>query len=541
MRISTRIAVGLGLLMALFAATAAYQLSVVQKLQEISGQMAGTRLEASRVSLAVIQGVEDVREFSAKALLLGDTDYLAEWARAEGELKERLEALSLLKLGDAEEEARTRILDTWAAWTAETGPFRPEATPTGGAPGAPTGLAAALEALDTGDLELLRMRAAAETLLAANDARVTAESGAAYQAAARARMVAWVTSATSLLLAVGLGWFLWASVSGPLRRLTLGTRELARGRFDHRIDDRSRSEFGALARDFNQMAERLGELEELKQDFVSHVSHELKGPLAAVQETILVLLEELPGPLNDRQRHLLELSEGSAERLSRMIGNLLEMSRLEAGAALFDPAPVLLASVVRDVMDETEPLAADRDLRVEFEDHAAETPGGGLLVGDGERLREVVANLVGNALKFSPEGGRIALRLETVEAPPAEMPNRYRELPDRECGPFLRLVVEDEGSGVPPEHREGVFEKFYQVRIDGRKSGQGVGLGLAISRRIVEGHCGAIWCEASAAGGASFVTLLPVRPSRWPELAAAASGTTGTDLSEAERRTMIHA
>jgi two-component system, NtrC family, sensor histidine kinase GlrK len=453
-----------------------------------------------------------------------------------------VDLLGGLELGDAEEVERAQILDAWAAWTARTGPFRPEAAPLPGAPPrAPTGMAAALEALDAGDPALVRMRLAAEGLLAANDLRVTAESGAALRAGDRARSVARLTSIASLAVAIVLGWALWASIAGPLQRLTRGTRELARGRFDHRIDDRSRSEFGTLARDFNHMAERLGELEELKQDFVSHVSHELKGPLAAVQETILVLLEELPGSINERQRHLLELSEGSAKRLSRMIGNLLEMSRLEAGAALFDPTPLLLPAVVRDVVEENEPIAADREQVVEVEDGVSESPGSGLLVGDGDRLREVVANLVGNALKFSPEGGRIRIGLDALDTPPVELPPRYRELRDRESGPFLRMVVEDEGTGVTPEHREGVFEKFYQVRIDGRKTGQGVGLGLAISRRIVEGHGGAIWCEGAEGGGARFVTLLPVRPSRWPELAPVAGDEAQADLSDAEGRTMIHA
>jgi signal transduction histidine kinase len=541
MRISTRIALGLGLLLALVMANAAYQLSVVQDLQRVSGELAGVRLEASRQALTLIQGADDVREFSAKALLLGDADYRAEWARAEARVERALGLLEAMEVGDAEGAERTALADAWAAWTGIMEDFRPGPgpAPADADPDAAAGSAAALEALDTGDPELLRLRVAAESLLTANEARVTVESAAAVRAGDRARTIAWVAAGVSLAGALLLGWLLWVAISDPLQRLTRGTRELARGRFEHRIDDRSRSEFGALARDFNLMAERLGELEELKQDFVSHVSHELKGPLAAIQETILVLLEELAGPLNERQRHLLQLSEVSATRLSRMIGNLLEMSRLEAGANHFDPAPVALAEVVESVLEESGPLADDRELVLAFEDHSSRAPGGGRLPGDADRLREVVANLVGNALKFSPEGGHIAVRIEGVDQAPPELPARYRELPGREPAPYLRLNVDDEGPGVPEGHREGIFEKFYQVRLDGRKTGQGVGLGLAISRRIVEGHGGAIWAESSPLGGARLSVLLPVRPTRWPELSAL--GEEAGDTSAPEGSTMVHA
>ena len=142
---------------------------------------------------------------------------------------------------------------------------------------------------------------------------------------------------------------------------------------------------------------------------------------------------------------------------------------------------------------------------------------------------------------------------------PRELPPRYRELGTRETGPFLHLVVQDEGPGIPPEHREGVFEKFYQVKLEGRPAGKGVGLGLAISRKIVEGHGGAIWVEESPLGGAAFQVILPLEPSRWAELEGSRSGTDhpppegasspptspsngqGRDPSGADGRTMAHA
>lgn len=515
MKISTRIAAGLGLLLALVLTTAAYQLSVIQKLEGVSRELSGIRLEASRAALSLLQEGEIIREFAAKALLLGDPDYAAGWIQAEARLDEGLKRLVELRLVGAEAEARVDIVGARSEWREIMAPFLPDPA----APGPILASTAALGALDQADPALLALRSATERLLAENDARVTREAALAAGAAARARWIAWLATGLSVAGAILLGGILWISISGPLRRLTEGTRELARGRFEHRIEDRSRSEFGALARDFNLMAERLDELEELKRDFVSHVSHELKGPLAAVQETILVLLEEIPGPLTDRQRYLLELSEGSASRLSRMISDLLEISRLEAGATLYNPTPVHLAEIVRKHLAEVEPLVEERHLSVTLEDR---TSGGGLgdqVLGDGDRIHDVIANLVGNAVKFSPTKGTIHIVLESSDDVPSGLPSRYRALDERESAPFLLLAVEDEGPGVPEEHREGIFEKFHQVSLNGRKQGQGVGLGLAISRRIVEAHGGAVWVDEGREGGARFLILVPVYPSRWPELA----------------------
>jgi signal transduction histidine kinase len=530
MKISTRIGLGLSLLVVLFLGASAYQLSVVQKLEGISRELSGIRLEASRAAIVLIQEVENVREFAAKSLLLGDPDYAAEWQRAEDRFVQGLDRLSQLPLGDAEGDARLRVLQSWASWSGGIAPLRPDGAGVTGLageepgdealPSLPLTPALALEALDEAEPYLTALLAAAEDLLAANDARVTTEAGLATEAAGRARMAAWIGTAGGVTGALLVGLLLWGSIHGPLRRLTQGTRELARGRFEHRIPDRSGSEFGALARDFNHMAEQLGELEELKQDFVSHVSHELKGPLAAIQETILVLLEELPGPVNEKQRSLLELSRGSSARLSRMISDLLEVSRQEAGAAQYDPAPVPFGILVAESVSEMGPLARERGMGLDTS--GIQTPGTRILA-DGDRLREVVANLVGNAIKFAPARSVVEVRSCFVERMPSGFPPRYQELEAREGAPYALLEVLDQGPGVAPEHREGIFEKFHQVSIDGRKQGQGVGLGLAIARRIVEGHGGAIWVDEgegpAGAPGACFRVVLPVRPSRWVEVA----------------------
>lgn len=170
--------------------------------------------------------------------------------------------------------------------------------------------------------------------------------------------------------------------------------------------------------------------------------------------------------------------------------------------------------LVQDVADELDPLFRAKSLEVEI---ATDEPTGGNGTGapafpiaaDRERLQEVVGNLLGNAIKFSPRHGLIQVRVTALSDWPRPLPGRVLAQLRGEEPPFLLLEVEDEGPGIPEAHREGIFQKFYQIQRGVRREGQGVGLGLAISRNVVQSHGGAIWVRESAAGGAHFFVLIP--------------------------------
>lgn len=531
MKITTRLALGFALLSGVMLGAVGYQLSVVQSLQRINEDVSLVHLDAARLSVRLLQGVEGVREFSAKYVAMGDTGYRDQWTEWEASVEEDLLPLRRIELSGAAEEERERLIASWADYRDAAGALRSVG---GGLEGSPQNI----EALGEVESVLFRVRDHTEELIALNEERVVERMAEATAAGDDARSVAWLAAGAALVLALLTWLFLYLSISGPLRRLAGGTRELAQGRFHHRLSEEGGTELAALARDFNEMARKLGELEDLKQDFVSHVSHELKGPLAAIQETILVLLEELPGPLSERQRHLLELSRGSADRLSVMIENLLEASRIEAGGREYDPVRHDVETIIRSLVAESEPLADERGLRLTTSIRSSNTA----LICDADRVREVVSNLVGNAIKFSPSGGRVRVTVGRCDAPPDGLPPDWHEVADR--GPFLLLSVEDEGPGVPEGHREAIFEKFHQVDRSRRIQGQGVGLGLAISRGIVEAHQGAIWVEPRGGGGSAFRVLLPVEPPRWrdrdletahPDLEDASEGIDTTEPASVPR------
>jgi two-component system sensor histidine kinase GlrK len=233
------------------------------------------------------------------------------------------------------------------------------------------------------------------------------------------------------------------------------------------------------------MTEKLGELDQMKKDFVSHVSHDLKAPLASIRQIMHLLLQEIPGTLNHQQKDLLRLSYNSAERLAAMVGNLLDISRMEAGSMEYEMAPHDLIPLLEAVISEFAVQAQQKGIRFRFE---CEHP---LVFAecDRERIVQVLGNLFENALKFSPSNSEIVASVRTA--------------PDG-----ILISITDSGPGVPDEHKTKIFHKFHQVKHRKKVAGQGVGLGLAICKTIVEAHRGQIWVEDNPEGGSVFSFVL---------------------------------
>jgi signal transduction histidine kinase len=310
---------------------------------------------------------------------------------------------------------------------------------------------------------------------------------AAEASSRRAERIAVAIAVAAFLASVLLSLALMRAIMRPLGRLANGTRELATGRYGHRLQPTAPAEFAGVARDFNAMAERLEELDRLKKDFVSTVSHDLKTPLSSMQETVEVLLEELPGPIAPRQRKLLELNRESARRLAHMLAKLLDLSRLEAeGAPQRDV--IDLAATARDAVERFDVARPGRGPTISLV--APLTP---LWVRANESgIAQVLDNLLENAIKFSPAGG-------TIRVSVADLPTNGTVL----------VSVADEGPGVPDAEKDRVFERFHQT-AGGRAIGnRGVGLGLSICRHIVDAHGGAIWVADHEPRGAVFCVLLP--------------------------------
>lgn len=267
----------------------------------------------------------------------------------------------------------------------------------------------------------------------------------------------------------------------PLQNLLSAIREVGRGNFQVRLNSNDNNEIGFLANAFNQMIEQLGELETLRNDFIANVSHEFKTPLAAIQGCAAILQDDNLSPAERRQYS--DLIYNSAKRLSVLSSNILELSRLEHGEVEVKKVNFSLDEQLRQAL-----LVLQMDWQqknIELNLNLDEVH----YYGSEELLMQVWLNLLGNAIKFSNEGGNVSVILE--------------KLPDA-----VAVTVQDEGIGMTPAAQRHIFDKFYQA--DTAHKTEGNGLGLAMVKRILELLESDIEVESVPGQGAIFTVYLPV-------------------------------
>ena len=283
-------------------------------------------------------------------------------------------------------------------------------------------------------------------------------------------------------LAIALSFIVAVRVTRVLRRLAIASSQLAQGVLREPVPVVGRDELGDLGRAFNAMATRLGELDRMKEQVLSHVSHELRTPLTSVREATHLLADGVAGPLGPRQERLVSIIGDSTDRLLRLVNRTLDLSRLRSGLLPLEQQPVRLGAVAARALHELRPQADAAHVRVEQVTHGAEP----WVLGDEERLVEVVVNLVSNAIKASPEGETVRVDV-TAE------------------GEQATLVVEDHGVGIPTETLGHIFEPYVQ----GPGAANGTGLGLTIAKSVVEAHHGEIVVQSEAGRGSRFAIHLP--------------------------------
>jgi signal transduction histidine kinase len=257
---------------------------------------------------------------------------------------------------------------------------------------------------------------------------------------------------------------------------------LAEGSFREPVPVESDDEIADLARSFNDMAARLREVDGMKEQFYATVSHELRSPLTSVREAAHLLQDGVPGPLNAKQQRLITIIHGSTDRLLRLVNQVLDLSRLSVGALPLERRWFNLQRAAARAVEELRVQADERGISLGYE----VGPGAFELFGDEDRITQVVVNLVSNALRFTPAGGNVNVRLT-------------------DAGSELEIHVEDTGVGIRSDALPFVFERFRQAHT-GRG---GTGLGLAIVRAMVEAHGGRAMVESQEGKGSRFTILLP--------------------------------
>ena len=324
---------------------------------------------------------------------------------------------------------------------------------------------------------------------------------------------------TSSLLLIGLGTALLASifvarrVVRPLELLRWGAARIGAGDLNHQLEIKTGDELEVLADEFNRMAgalkqsydsleakvnertqelravnERLRDLDRLKSGFLSNVSHELRTPLTAIGGIAENLLDGMAGALNEKQARYITGIKDSGDRLARLIDDLLDLSAIEANRIRLTPSSFPLDDLVHEVAELLKSVAEAKSVALEVP-----ARNGQLMArADSDKITQVLTNLVINAVKFTPSGGKVALTLE----PSSE-------------GSWLQVNVTDSGPGIPAAEVEKIFDEFYQISQPDREKTRGVGLGLAICKRLVEMHGGGIWVDSALGRGSSFHFTVP--------------------------------
>mgnify|MGYP001571175126 CR=1 FL=1 len=307
----------------------------------------------------------------------------------------------------------------------------------------------------------------------------------------------------AVLFGIIFAYFFTRSVCSPIKILKDATDRIAEGDLDYRIEVTSNDEIGTLGTAFNQMCNKLKEMDKMKSEFVSNISHNLKTPLTAIREANDLLLEKIAGPITEPQTKLLTIMKEEAHQLTMMINDLLDISRVEAGLMRYNFQYSDIHDVIRKSMDEIRFLAENKNIHIQCENEDSIPK----ILLDRDKIAQVMDNLLSNAIKFTQPGGTITIKATVVES--HNVTQFFREQNRlNNVYSFVKVSISDTGIGIPAECHKKIFDKFQQV--NNQKGGiKGTGLGLSIAKHMVLDHGGDIWVESNTGEGSTFHFTLP--------------------------------
>lgn len=315
-----------------------------------------------------------------------------------------------------------------------------------------------------------------------------------------------VSIAAGLLVAAVGGWFIAGNILGPIDRVTITAQQITRARdLGRRIDvPETMDEVGRLATTFNEMLARIEELFRAQQRFVADVSHELRSPLTALRGNLDLLKRDVTQDAHERAQ-MMEAMDSETARMSRLVSDLLLLARQDAGVPMAKH-PIELDTLLLEVFRQAQVVAKGVKLTLGAEDQA-------IIVGDRDRLKQVLLNLVDNAIKYTPHNGEVTLSLTKDDV-------------------WVRIAVQDSGIGIASDNLPNLFDRFYRVDKARARDAGGSGLGLAIAKSVVDAHNGKITVESKLGKGSTFTVWLPLPETKPPAPATSSAQPTRLVLNE---------
>jgi two-component system sensor histidine kinase BaeS len=294
----------------------------------------------------------------------------------------------------------------------------------------------------------------------------------------------WVAVLSASLAALAASLLLSRGIVAPLNKIMSASQRIADGHYDERVEASGADELGQLAGRFNQMAARLEQVESMRRRLIGDVTHELRTPLTAIKGSMEGLMDGVLPVSNETFQSIHQ----ETDRLSRLVDDLQELSRVEAGAFELEFRPVDVAGMARTVTKRLGPQFESKGVRLGL--NLPEEPV--IVLADQDRIVQVLTNLIGNALQFTSAGGEVILGATRKAA---------------EASIFVR----DNGLGISPEHLPHIFDRFYRVDKSRSRAHGGSGIGLTIARHLVEAHGGRLHVQSEGEGkGSEFTLTLPL-------------------------------
>ena len=475
MRLASKIFLTSALVIVVLAGVGVLSLKAVDRLVAVNREITTQTVPALRLAAGAREAIAPLTRLEARAIVLRDARYAALWSERAAQVARELERLGeyaptgpeAARLREAREGfARYRDVVVRERELVERGDVR--------------------RAMRLAETDALTFSGTVESSLDELMDATHARGLAAQAEAARLEARTWTAVLLALGGAVGLALLATALVAHRMTRsletLSAATADVAAGSFREPIAVESRDEIGRLARSFNSMAAQLRQMEETKEEFFATVSHELRSPLTSIRGAADLLRDRVPGPVTEQQARLIEIIGQSSERLLGLVNRILETCRLRAGLLPLDRAELDLERVVSRAVGELDPRAQEAGVGLECERVGTDFA----FRGDAERLLQTIVNLGANAIRFTPRGGRVVVRL--IDA-----------------GAELEIQVEDTGVGIPARELPRIFDSYRQAHHDRG----GTGLGLAIVRGVAHAHGGRVTVESQEGKGSRFTVLLP--------------------------------